>query len=137
MPIVSVPQTTGGGGIIGLPAASIEWVATGGLPFTGVVVSEALAQGGETFTVSLQATSVTFAATGSGITGSGTNHITIAGNSLSTTNTILGTLVVSGSVNDSIVINATDSLGNSSQPVTVPVQPLVPAITAPLPRPRL
>jgi hypothetical protein len=104
-------------------------------PIGGVSLSETGNTSGETFTVTLTDANGDLAATGEGVSGSGTTDLTITG-SLGQVNADLATLTDTdaSSSPDTITINASDSLGNTAtqKQIAVTVQtssPLV--ITAP------
>jgi len=103
---------------------------------TGVSLTESGNTSSESFTVTLADTSGDLAASGTGVSGSGTTSLTVVG-SLSQVNSDLATLTdtEASTAADTITLNASDSFGNSaaSQSIAVTVTPQSgpPAITAP------
>ncbi len=107
--------------VVAAPPTAVLTYGTPGA-ITGLSLSEAGAQAGETFTVTLSDTAGKLVATGTGISGAGSTRLTLAG-SLAQVNADLATLIDTTTVPDSITIAATDSLGNStSQTVAVTVR---------------
>ena len=102
MPIITAP-------------ASVNLVLGKATAVSGVSLGETPPINGETFTVDLNDTAGTLAATGSGVSGSGTSSIVISG-SLSQVNADLTTLTdtPAGSAADTITITATDSYGSTA-----------------------
>ena len=99
----------------------------------GVSLAEAGDTGSETFTAVLTDADGLLSATGSGISGSGTTHLTIAG-SLAQVNADLATLTdnARSAGADTITISASDSLGGEAAPATIGVTANgPPAVTAP------
>ena len=98
-------------------------------PISGVNLSESGASPSETYTVELTDTKGDLSATGTGIEGSGTSNLLIAG-SLSNVNAGLATLTDTETTvgSDTITIGADDSLGNyaSAKEIAVTVQGEVP-----------
>jgi autotransporter passenger strand-loop-strand repeat protein len=118
--------------IVAAPASAI--VAVGApVAISGVSLSEAAPASGETFTVRLTDRHGGLAASGGGISGSGTTSLTIAG-SLSEVNADLATLTDEGAARgkDRLTIAASDSSGGTSanRKVAVTVNGL-PVISAP------
>jgi hypothetical protein len=89
---------------------------------SGVTISETPAISGETFKATLTDDSGLLAATGTGVSGSGTTSLTITG-SLSQVNADLATLTDTGAsaATDTITINASDSYGETATPVSIAV----------------
>src|SRR5262249_14878440 len=91
---------------------------------------------GETFTVTLSDINGRLAATGTGVTGSGTTSLSITG-PLAQVNSELATLTDTdtSTAADKITLNAGDGFGNSATPqsiaVTVMPQSGTPSVTAP------
>ena len=103
---------------------------------TGVSLAETGNTTGETFTVTLSDTNGRLAATGTGVSGSGTTSLSITG-TLAQVNSDLATLTDTdtSTAPDKITLNAGDSFGESATPqsITVTVMPQsgTPVITAP------
>jgi hypothetical protein len=119
--------------VLGIAAPLTAAVTTGvSTPIPGISLSEPGNFVGETFTAVLTETPSVLTATGPGVSGSGTADLTITG-SLAQVNAALATLSDTESVagSDTIVVNATDSLGDSAGPVDIAVSALGPVITAP------
>ncbi len=98
----------------------------------GVSLSEPGSIAGETFTALLTDTTGVLTATGPGVSGSGTAALTVTG-SLAQVNAALATLADTEATAGSatIVVNATDSLGDSAGPVDIAVSAPGPVITGP------
>jgi hypothetical protein len=96
----------------------------------GVSLSESGDTTGETFTVTLTDAHGLLSASGTGVSGSGSNDLTIAG-SLGQVNTNLTTLQDTDGTarSDPITLNATDSFGNAANQETIAVT--VNQVTAP------
>ena len=115
---------------VGAPTLTAPLAATvnQGAPFliTGVSLAEVGSVATETFTVTLADTNGLLSATGTGVTGSGTNSLTITG-SLATVNADLATLSDTDATtpSDTITLNAVDSFGiaAASQSIAVTVTP--------------
>ena len=111
--------TTGTGSQPGISTAvasaptSVQ-VGPGTSTIAGVRLSDAGNTSGETYTVTLTDTNGLLSATGTGVQGSGSTALTIAG-SLTQVNADLATLQDNdvNSAADTITLNATDSLGNT------------------------
>ena len=128
---VSVAQLTP---VVTAPAAATVTQGTA-TAISNVTLAEPNSVSGETFTVTLSDTNGLLAATGTGVSGSGTKTLTIAG-SLAQVNSDLGTLTDTDSVMaaDTITVAATDSFGNAAANKSIAVtvgSALVPVITAP------
>ncbi len=89
---------------------------------TPVILTETGNVVGETFTVTLTDTNGLLSATGTGVTGSGTNSLTITG-SLATVNSDLATLTDTDATtpSDTITLNAVDSFGVAAAPQSIAV----------------
>ena len=86
---------------------------------SGVVLAQGIPPG--TFTVTLSAASGgRFAVIGSGVTGNGTSTLTLTG-SFTAVNALLAVTSFTGTANDTITANASDSFGNVSPTATLPV----------------
>ena len=115
---------------VGAPTLTAPLAATvnQGAPslITGVSLAEVGSVATETFTVTLADTNGLLSATGTGVTGSGTNSLTITG-SLATVNADLATLSDTDATtpSDTITLNAVDSFGiaAASQSIAVTVTP--------------
>jgi hypothetical protein len=103
---------------------------------SGASLSETGNTAGENFTVTLSDTNGDLAATGSGVSGSGTTSLTVSG-SLSQVNSDLATLTDTdaSTASDTIKLSASDSFGNSAAQISIAVsvtpQSGTPSITAP------
>jgi serralysin len=91
-------------------------------PIAGLSLAEIANVAGETFTVTLGDTNGLLSATGTGVTGSGTTSLTIAG-SLATVNSDLATLsdTDAATPSDTITLNAVDSFGVAAAPQSIAV----------------
>jgi T5SS/PEP-CTERM-associated repeat protein len=104
-------------------------------PISGVSLSEDGSTTGESFTVTLADSNGDLSASGTGVSGAGTTHLTITG-SLSQVNAALATLAdTEGTTpSDTITLNATDSLGNAATTKTIAVtvngDPVIDSLTA-------
>jgi autotransporter passenger strand-loop-strand repeat protein len=126
--------------VVGTPVLTAPGTATlttgGTLAIGGVSLAETGNFAGETFTVQLAATSGTLFAAGAGVSGSGTQNLSIEG-SLAQVNAALATLKDAESApgTDHISLAAVDSLGEiggfATIAVTVSPVALVPKLTAP------
>jgi hypothetical protein len=99
----------------------------------GVGLAESGTTAGETFTVTLSDTAGRLAASGSGLSGSGTTSLTISG-SLAQVNADLATLTDTDATagSDTIILGASDSFGNSATSASIAVTAgATPVITAP------
>ena len=130
----SIAVTTNGAPVITNPATATapEGKATA---ISGVSLSESGNTSGETFTVTLSDASGLLTASGTGVSGSGTKALTISG-SLAQVNADLATLAVqeNAPANDAIILNASDSLGDSAAPGTIAVTTDGPVIGIPGPK---
>ena len=124
--------------VVGRPAlvvpASATVVGAIATSIAGLSLSEGGSTAAETFTVSLSDTSGLLAATGVGVSGSGTNNLTVTG-SLAQVNASLATLRDDDNSlgTDPITLRAIDSFGNSAPEanVAVTVNQSPPVITVP------
>ncbi|WP_335904925.1 hypothetical protein, partial [Acidisphaera sp. L21] len=118
--------------VIAAPATAVVGVGKAGA-VAGLSLSETGNTTGESFTVTLADTNGLLSATGTGVSGSGTKTLTLAG-TLAQVNAALATVTDSDSVtgSDTITLNTVDSLGNSAaaKSVAVTVNDL-PVIAAP------
>ena len=124
----------------GLPVITAPANATVGAgiahAITGISVAETGNTTGETFTVNVSDTKGLLSATGTGVTGSGTTALSLAG-TLAQVNADLATLsdTDANPPSDTLTIKAQDSLGNSAANKTVAVTvtgvALTPVLTAP------
>ncbi len=111
---------------IGAPTLTAPLTATinQGAPtlIAGLSLAEIANVTGETFTVTLADTNGLLSATGTGVTGSGTTSLTIAG-SLTTVNSDLATLSDTDGTtpSDTITLNAVDSFGVAAAPQSIAV----------------
>ena len=125
-------MTANGVPVITVPGA--QTLALGvATAIAGVSVAESGNTAGETFTVKLADTNGLLAATGTGVSGSGTADLTISG-TLSQVNTDLGTLKDTDSTAgpDTLTVNASDSFGNVATAKTIAVTATTsPVITVP------
>lgn len=112
--------------VAGLPSMTVPGPQTLALNKATLISDVSLSEfgntSGETFTVTLTDTHGVLSATGSGITGSGTTNLTING-TLSQVNSDLATLTDTEGTpgSDTIMLNATDSFGNSAAQQTIDV----------------
>src|SRR4029077_15653072 len=128
----TIAVTANGAPVITVPGAQTVSVGAA-TAIAGVGVSESGNTSGETFTVTLSDTNGHLSATGTGVSGSGTTSLTIAG-TLSQVTADLGTLSDTDSTAgpDTITLNATDSFGNKASQQTIAVTASVtPVITVP------
>ena len=108
----------------GAPVITAPASATAGQgqasPITGVSLAETGATAGETFTATLSDIDGLLGATGTGVTGSGGNSLTITG-SLKQVNTDLASLTVSeaSTGSDTITLNATDGFGGTASAASI------------------
>ncbi len=117
----SIAVTVNGAPVIGAP--SIWTTATGqASPVNGVGLTESGNPSGDSFTVTLVDAAGVLSATGAGISGSGTNSLTITG-SLAQVNGDLSTLKALDPTQgpDTITITAGDSFGNTAGSATIAV----------------
>jgi hypothetical protein len=107
--------------VIAAPATASVTTGTA-TAISGVSLSETGTTTGETFTVTLSDTNGLLAATGTGITGSGSNAMTVSG-TLAQVNADLATLTDTDAKtpSDKITLNATDSFGNVAAAKTIAV----------------
>ena len=106
-------MTTNGLPVVTAPASvSVAQASATAIP--GVSVAESGDSSAETFTATLSDTNGVLSATGAGVSGSGTNSLTITG-SLAQVNADLATLSDTdpSSAPDTIHVSVTDSFGNS------------------------
>jgi hypothetical protein len=101
-------------------------------PIPGISLSEPGNVAGETFTAVLTDTTGVLTATGPGVSGSGTADLTVTG-SLAQVNAALATQSDTESTagSDTIVVTASDSLGNTAGPADIVVSAAGPVIEAP------
>ena len=89
---------------------------------------------GETFTATITDATGLLGATGSGVSGSGTNSLTITGLTLSAMNAVLATLTDTGSAADTITINVSNQYAGAAPAATIAVSniaaPTTTAVTA-------
>ncbi|MBS0558591.1 MAG: hypothetical protein JSR21_00905 [Proteobacteria bacterium] len=128
----SIAVTVNGLPSVAVPGAQaiFQGNATG---IGGIVLSEAGNTAGETFTVTVADTHGLLAATGAGVSGSGTSSLTITG-SLAQVNADLATLSDTNATAgaDNISIGVTDSFGNTgSNTASIAVTPLSPEVSVP------
>jgi hypothetical protein len=120
-PIISAPATE----------SVVEGSATA---IPNVVVSEAGAIAGETFTAVLYDSYGALSATGTGVSGAGTSELTVTG-TLTQLNAELATLkdTLSVGANDTIYLNIDDSLGNvgAQHSIAISTPGLTPVIAGP------
>ncbi|WP_216850968.1 hypothetical protein, partial [Acidisphaera sp. L21] len=120
----SVAVTVNGLPVLAVPATAVVGVGQP-IPVNGLSLSETGNTTGETFTVTLADTNGLLSATGTGVTGSGTTNLTIAG-TLAQVNTALASVTDNDPTtpSDTITLSAVDSFGNTtaaSTSVTVTV----------------
>jgi hypothetical protein len=128
----AIGVTTNGLPTIAAPAAVVESQGVT-KAIAGVSIGESGNKAGETFRTTLTDASGLLTATGTGVTGSGTQSLTITG-SMSQVNADLATLKISEAAAgaDTIILNTTDSLGNHSAQGSIAVTTAgKPMITAP------
>jgi len=119
-PILYTPVTIAAAPSIIAPSSETVKVGVA-TRLTGLSIAETdFAKGKETFTVTLTDTSGVFTDTGAGVTGSGTNSLTIHG-FLGQVNQDLKMLSLTDGGADTIVETVADSFGNSAGPVDISV----------------
>ncbi len=129
---VGVAVTANGAPAISAPA-SLTIGQGHATPIAGISLAEAGDTSGETFTTVLTDADGLLSATGGGISGSGTTHLTITG-SLAQVNADLSTVTdtARSAGADTISISASDSLGGEAPPAMIGVTANgPPAVTAP------
>ncbi|WP_158746247.1 hypothetical protein, partial [Acidisphaera sp. L21] len=126
--------TTGGNGPPVLTAPASKTVAQSiGTAIGGLNLTETGNTSGETFTVTLADTNGKLSATGTGITGSGTNSLVLTG-TLAAVQADLSTVAINDATagSDTITLNATDSLGGTATPASIAIAVNgAPVLTAP------
>jgi hypothetical protein len=117
----TIAVTVNGAPVITAPATATVGKSTA-TAISGVSLAETGNTAGETFTVKLTDTHGLLAASGTGITGSGTNALTLTG-TLAQVNADLATLTDTDATtpSDKIKLTATDSFGNSAAAKTIAV----------------
>ena len=103
------------------PVSAVLGVARPGA-ISGVSLAENGTTSGESFTVTLVDTAGLLSASGVGVSGAGTSSLTVTG-SLVQVNAALATLadIDAATGSDTIIVNATDSLGGTATPASVAV----------------
>ena len=111
LPVIAAPATVA----VGATATAIP----------GLAVSEAGTTTGESFTVTLADPNGVVSASGTGVSGSGTTKLTVAG-TLAQVNAALGTVTDTDAAGtaDTLTVNAADSFGNNAAPVSVAITAL-------------